>query len=66
MFIFQGKGLSKEWDGKKLFSDIDMALQKGEHVALFGRNGTGKTTLLNGLRGDVAFDSGLVQRFVPV
>lgn len=66
MFIFKGKDLGKEWKGKTLFNHIDISLQKGEHVALFGRNGTGKTTLLNGLLGKISFDSGSVHRFVPV
>ncbi|HLS09056.1 ATP-binding cassette domain-containing protein, partial [Lentibacillus sp.] len=65
MFIFKANGLSKEWNGKTLFTGIDISLKKGEHVALFGRNGTGKTTLLNGLLGNISFDSGSVQRFVP-
>ncbi|WP_164670869.1 ribosomal protection-like ABC-F family protein [Virgibacillus doumboii] len=65
MFVFKAKGLSKEWNGKTLFQNVDIELRKGEHVALFGRNGTGKTTLLNGLLGKIQFDSGTVQCLVP-
>ncbi|WP_430788875.1 ribosomal protection-like ABC-F family protein [Virgibacillus flavescens] len=64
MFIFKAKGLRKDWNGETLFEDIDIELKKGEHLALFGRNGIGKTTLLNGLLGRVSFEAGSVQRFV--
>ena len=39
-------GLSKSYDGMPLFSNVDFLLQRGEHVAILGDNGTGKTTLL--------------------
>lgn len=63
MFIFKAKALRKDWNGVALFENIDIELKQGEHVALFGRNGIGKTTLLNGLLGRIAFDVGTVQRF---
>lgn len=65
MFIFKAKGLSKEWNGNMIFQNIDIELRQGEHVALFGRNGSGKTSLLNGLLEKTAFDSGSIQRFIP-
>lgn len=65
MFIFKANKLSKDWNGVTLFKNINLELKEGEHVALFGRNGVGKTTLLNGLVGKTQFDSGSVQRFVP-
>ncbi|WP_099156588.1 ribosomal protection-like ABC-F family protein [Virgibacillus ndiopensis] len=64
MFIFKAKGLCKEWNGVTLFENIDLELKKGEHAALFGRNGSGKTTMLNGLIGRISFDRGNVQQFV--
>lgn len=65
MFIFKAKELRKDWNGETLFENIDIELKKGEHVALFGQNGVGKTTLLNGLIGNVSFEAGAVQRLVP-
>lgn len=65
MFIFQGKELRKEREGKVIFQDVDIELKMGEHLAVFGRNGCGKTTLLNGLLGRINFDGGNVQCFVP-
>ncbi len=39
-------GLTKSFDANNLFTDIDMDIKRGEHVALIGGNGTGKTTIL--------------------
>lgn len=38
--------LSKAFDGISLFSNINFDMKRGEHVAIIGDNGTGKTTIL--------------------
>ena len=38
--------LSKQFDGQVLFRDVNFEIKRGEHVAVIGDNGTGKTTLL--------------------
>ncbi|MFD1428840.1 ABC-F family ATP-binding cassette domain-containing protein [Lacticaseibacillus mingshuiensis] len=53
-------GVSKSYGAKKLFSDLDFLIEEGERIGLIGVNGTGKTTLLNGLSGVDPFDSGSV------
>ena len=40
------KELSKSYDDDVLFSDVDIEIKRGEHVAIIGANGTGKTCLL--------------------
>ena len=40
------KELSKSFDEKKLFSDVNMLVQGGDRIALLGDNGTGKSTFL--------------------
>ena len=38
--------LAKAFESQTLFSDLCFEIKKGEHVAIIGDNGTGKTTLL--------------------
>ncbi|MBE5947136.1 MAG: ABC-F family ATP-binding cassette domain-containing protein [Lachnospiraceae bacterium] len=39
-------GLTKTFGTNNLFTGLDMEIKRGEHVALIGGNGTGKTTIL--------------------
>lgn len=50
--------LSKQFDQQILFKDINFEIKRGEHVAIIGDNGTGKTTLLKILNGIVDADDG--------
>ncbi len=52
-------GLSKSYDGIPLFTNVDFLLQRGEHVAILGDNGTGKTTLLKIINEIVPADAGI-------
>jgi ATP-binding cassette subfamily F protein 3 len=40
------KGLSKTFEGKKVFTNISFQLERGQQAGLIGPNGCGKTTLL--------------------
>jgi len=55
------KGLSKGFDDKPLFENLDLMIPVGERVAVIGPNGIGKTTLLRCLAGDLEADSGIVK-----
>lgn len=57
--VLKIEGLSKSYD-ELLFADTDILLRRGEHVAIIGDNGTGKTTLLKVINGLVTPDSGSV------
>ncbi|MBP7876049.1 ABC-F family ATP-binding cassette domain-containing protein, partial [Candidatus Woesebacteria bacterium] len=44
--------LSKSIDSKDLFQNLNFRINEGEKIALIGRNGQGKTTLLKMLAGE--------------
>lgn len=50
--------LSKSFDHQILFQNISFDIKRGEHVAVIGDNGTGKTTLLKILNQVVSPDTG--------
>lgn len=58
--LIQLKGVSKTYN-TPLFKNINLLIRKNEHVAIVGENGTGKSTLLKMILGEVIPDEGSVQ-----
>jgi ATPase subunit of ABC transporter with duplicated ATPase domains len=56
------KGVSKTFEGKKLFSDIELLVKGGERIALIGDNGTGKSTLIRIILDELKPDTGIVRK----
>ncbi len=52
--------LSKSFGSNTLFSNLNLEVKRGEHVALIGGNGTGKTTILKIINRLLPKDSGNV------
>jgi len=52
------RGLSKGFGDTHLYQDVDLTVLRGERIAIIGRNGCGKTTLLKMLAGEMPPDKG--------
>lgn len=59
--VLSVEGLAKSFGSQKLFENLDFEIKRGEHVALIGNNGTGKTTILKILNGMVKEDAGVIR-----
>ena len=54
------QSLSKSYGSLEIFTDVDLAIDRGSRVVVLGLNGSGKTTLLRMLAGNTAPDTGEV------
>lgn len=53
--------LSKAFDNNVLFHDLNCSIKKGEHIAIIGDNGTGKSTLLKIINQVMEADGGSIK-----
>lgn len=60
--LITGEGLAAGYGERTLFSGLDFSLDAGECVALTGANGSGKTTFLKLLTGELAPQQGELRR----
>ena len=54
------EGLSRSYGSLEIFTDVDLAIDRGSKVVVLGLNGAGKTTLLRMLAGVDAPDTGRI------
>lgn len=59
--VMQVQGLSKRFGSQLLFEGVSFEIKRGEHVAVIGDNGTGKTTLLKIINELVPPDAGMIR-----
>ncbi len=64
--VLKVEGLAKSFGSEKLFEGLDFEIKKGEHVAIIGDNGTGKTTLLKIINQVERMDEGKITLGVKV
>ncbi len=57
----RASGLSRSYGSLEIFTDVDLAIDRGSRVVVLGLNGAGKTTLLRILAGVDAPDTGQVE-----
>ncbi len=58
--VMRIEGLSKRFDHLLLFENVSFEIKRGEHVAIIGDNGTGKTTLLKIINELLSPDTGTI------
>jgi ATPase subunit of ABC transporter with duplicated ATPase domains len=56
----RAEGLSRSYGSLEVFTDVDLAIDRGSRVVVLGLNGAGKTTLLRVLAGIDTPDTGTV------
>lgn len=59
--VCEVRHLAKSFDETVLYHDITFDIRRGEHVAILGNNGTGKSTLLKIIIGQLQADEGTVR-----
>lgn len=62
MALISLREVSQGFGGPLLLDSVSMQLESGERVALIGRNGTGKTTLLKLINGQILPDEGQISK----
>ena len=55
------RNLAKSYGDKHLFDGIDLKIEGGERIALIGDNGTGKSTLIKMIMGEMYPDEGRIR-----
>jgi ATP-binding cassette subfamily F protein uup len=60
--LLKAEGISQSMGGKQLFSDVSLVLSPGSRFAVVGPNGSGKTTFIRTLLGDLPPAAGRVVR----
>ena len=62
MALINLRNISLAFGGPPLLEDISLRIEKGERICLLGRNGTGKSTLLKVIAGEIQVDAGIIDR----
>ena len=59
--VLEIKGLTKFYESKPVFQNLDLYIEEGETVVLLGASGVGKTTLLRLVAGLELLDDGEIK-----
>jgi ATP-binding cassette subfamily F protein uup len=59
--LIVARAVTKAYDDKVLFRDVDLVLSPGQRLGLLGRNGSGKSTLIKVLTGEIPPDAPTAQ-----
>ncbi|WP_071394461.1 ABC-F family ATP-binding cassette domain-containing protein [Bacillus tuaregi] len=56
--VFELKDASKRFENRSIINHFNLLVKPGDRIGIIGKNGTGKSTLLNILAGKIELDSG--------
>lgn len=59
--VLETRGLSKSFDEKKLFQNVDIDIRYQDSACIIGKNGCGKSTLLKIILGELEADQGRIR-----
>ncbi len=62
MALLTVQGAELAFGHHALLSGVDLSIEPGERIGLIGRNGTGKSSLLKAIAGQIALDAGEIRR----
>lgn len=60
MSVLDLTGIAQQFGDKILYEDLELHLNKGEHLGLIGQNGAGKSTLIKIITGEQLPDEGTI------
>ena len=60
--VFEAKNMSKSFGDKLVIDDFSVKIMRGDRIGIIGPNGTGKTTFIKMMTGELEPDSGRVRR----
>jgi ABC transport system ATP-binding/permease protein len=58
--VINAEHVNKGYDGRTIINDFTLRIQRGDRIGIVGANGTGKTTLIKLLTGEIQPDSGKI------
>ena len=58
--VIAAEGVSKSFGERRIIRDFTLRIQRGDRIGIVGANGTGKTTLIRMLTGELAPDEGSI------
>lgn len=62
MILLQANQVSRRFADTTLFEDVSFSIQTNDRIALVGRNGTGKSTLIKQIMGEEPLSDGMISR----